>query len=99
MHADAAMRRAPGAVPHATPHGPQVLVNQPVTLALPGARAGDLVMIVRQPAQGGCVEAASGGGCWGILCGPATGLALSELILDGAAASVDITPFSPQRFA
>ena len=42
---------------------------------------------------------ASGGGCWGILCGPATGLALSELILDGAAASVDITPFSPQRFA
>lgn len=62
MHADAAMRRAPGAVPHATPHGPQVLVNQPVTLALPGARAGDLVMIVRQTAQGGCVEAASGGG-------------------------------------
>ena len=56
------MRRAPGAVPHATPHGPQVLVNQPVTLALPGARAGDLVMIVRQTAQGGCVEAASGGG-------------------------------------
>ena len=47
---------------HATPHGPQVLVNQPVTLALPGARAGDLVMIVRQTAQGGCVEAASGGG-------------------------------------
>ena len=42
---------------------------------------------------------ASGGGCWGILCGPATGLALSELILDGAATSVDITPFSPQRFA
>ena len=41
---------------------------------------------------------ASGGGCWGILCGPATGLALSELILDGAAASVDLTPFSPQRF-
>jgi len=42
---------------------------------------------------------ASGGGCWGILCGPATGLALSELLLDGAAASVDLTPFSPQRFA
>ena len=62
MHADATMSRARCAVPHATPHGPQVLVNQPVTLALPGARAGDLVMIVRQTAQGGCVEAASGGG-------------------------------------
>ena len=48
--------------PHATPLRPQVLVNEPVTLALPGARAGDLVMIVRQTAQGGCVEAASGGG-------------------------------------
>ena len=59
----AATRRARCAVsPHATPLRPQVLVNEPVTLALPGARAGDLVMIVRQTAQGGCVEAASGGG-------------------------------------
>ena len=41
---------------------------------------------------------ASGGGCWGILCGPATGLAMSELILDGAASAVDLVPFSPQRF-
>jgi sarcosine oxidase subunit beta len=30
---------------------------------------------------------------------PAVGLALSELILDGAARSVDISPFSPTRFA
>jgi sarcosine oxidase subunit beta len=30
---------------------------------------------------------------------PAVGLAMSELILDGAPASVDITPFEPQRFA
>ena len=42
---------------------------------------------------------ASGAGCWGILCGPATGLAMSELILDGGAASIDLTPFSPRRFA
>lgn len=30
---------------------------------------------------------------------PAVGLAISELILDGAARSVDITPFGPERFA
>ena len=41
---------------------------------------------------------ASGGGCWGILCGPATGLAMSELMLGGAATSVDLSPFSPARF-
>ena len=30
---------------------------------------------------------------------PAVGLAMSELILDGAASSVDISPFTPDRFA
>ena len=30
---------------------------------------------------------------------PAIGLAMSELILDGAARSVDIAPFAPGRFA
>ena len=40
---------------------------------------------------------ATGGGCWGILCGPATGLAMSELILDGEATSVDVRAFDPAR--
>jgi sarcosine oxidase subunit beta len=30
---------------------------------------------------------------------PAVGLAMAELILDGAATSVDIAPFAPSRFA
>jgi hypothetical protein len=33
----------------------------------------------------------------GILNGPATGLALAELIADGAVRSVDIAPFDPAR--
>ena len=40
---------------------------------------------------------ATGAGCWGILLGPATGLAMSELILDGQASCVDLTPFDPTR--
>ena len=41
---------------------------------------------------------ATGGGCWGILCGPAIGLGMAELIVDGMASSVDLQPFSPARF-
>jgi len=41
---------------------------------------------------------ATGHSCWGILNAPATGLGLSELILDGASSSVDLSPFSPARF-
>ena len=40
---------------------------------------------------------ATGGGCWGILMGPATGLAMSELLIDGKASSIDLAPFSPAR--
>ena len=35
----------------------------------------------------------------GFMQGPAIGACLSELILDGAAKTVDITPFRPSRFA
>mmetsp|Transcript_74537 Transcript_74537/g.132113 ORF Transcript_74537/g.132113 Transcript_74537/m.132113 type:complete len:486 (-) Transcript_74537:33-1490(-) len=42
---------------------------------------------------------ATGHGCWGILNSLASGLAMSELILDGSATSVDLAPFSPARFA
>jgi glycine/D-amino acid oxidase-like deaminating enzyme len=34
---------------------------------------------------------------WGILNAPATGEAMAELLLDGAAHSVDLSPFAPGR--
>jgi len=40
---------------------------------------------------------ATGHSCWGILLGPATGLCLSELIVDGKCSSVDLHDFDPQR--
>ena len=39
---------------------------------------------------------ATGHNVWGILNAPATGEALSELIVDGAAHTVDLMPFEPQ---
>jgi glycine/D-amino acid oxidase-like deaminating enzyme len=40
---------------------------------------------------------ATGHGPWGILNGPATGLIVAEMILDGQAHSIDAAPFSPLR--
>jgi glycine/D-amino acid oxidase-like deaminating enzyme len=40
---------------------------------------------------------ATGHGPWGMLNAPATGRALAERIVDGAAASVDLRPFDPAR--
>jgi glycine/D-amino acid oxidase-like deaminating enzyme len=40
---------------------------------------------------------ATGHSVWGMLNAPATGEAMSELILDGAAHHVDLTPFAPGR--
>jgi glycine/D-amino acid oxidase-like deaminating enzyme len=40
---------------------------------------------------------ATGHGPWGMLNAPATGLALAELIADGAASAVDLRPFDPAR--
>jgi glycine/D-amino acid oxidase-like deaminating enzyme len=40
---------------------------------------------------------ATGHSVWGMLNGPATGEAMAELILDGAASSVDIAAFDPGR--
>jgi glycine/D-amino acid oxidase-like deaminating enzyme len=40
---------------------------------------------------------ATGHGPWGMLNAPATGLALAELIVDGAASVVDLGPFDPAR--
>ena len=40
---------------------------------------------------------ATGHSCWGILNAPASGLAMSELIVDGQAHSVNLVPFDPKR--
>lgn len=40
---------------------------------------------------------ATGHSCWGILNAPATGLSMAELIVDGHAQSVDLSPYDPQR--
>jgi len=40
---------------------------------------------------------ATGHGPWGMLNAPATGLALAELITEGAAAALDLRPFDPAR--
>ena len=41
---------------------------------------------------------ATGHSVWGILNAPATGEAMAELIVDGAARTVDLAPFAPGRF-
>jgi glycine/D-amino acid oxidase-like deaminating enzyme len=40
---------------------------------------------------------ATGHSVWGMLNAPATGEAMAELILDGAARTVDLAPFDPSR--
>jgi glycine/D-amino acid oxidase-like deaminating enzyme len=55
-----------------------------------------LPLIGRVPGPAGAYVA-TGHGPWGILNAPATGLALAELITEGAAALVDLRPFDPAR--
>ena len=43
------------------------------------------------------VYVATGHNVWGILNAPATGEAMAEQIIDGAARSVDLTAFDPAR--
>ena len=42
---------------------------------------------------------ATGHSVWGMLNAPATGEAISELVLEGAARTVDLAPFAPSRMA
>src|SRR5207245_2851516 len=49
------------------------------------------------PAHALFVDSPTGHGPWGILNAPATGLALAELIADGAASLVDLRAFDPAR--
>jgi glycine/D-amino acid oxidase-like deaminating enzyme len=55
-----------------------------------------LPLIGRVPGLG-AAWVATGHGPWGMLNAPATGLALTEAIVDGAAAVVDLRPFDPAR--
>jgi glycine/D-amino acid oxidase-like deaminating enzyme len=55
-----------------------------------------LPLIGRVPQIGG-VYVATGHNVWGILNAPATAEALAELIADGVARSIDLTPFDPMR--
>jgi glycine/D-amino acid oxidase-like deaminating enzyme len=61
----------------------------------PIARDG-LPLIGRVPGVEGAYIA-TGHSVWGILNAPATGEALAELILDGAARTIDLAPFDPGR--
>ncbi|KAJ1665324.1 hypothetical protein IW140_001508 [Coemansia sp. RSA 1813] len=42
---------------------------------------------------------AAGHGCWGILNGPATGMAVSELLIDGECTTLDLSNFRLDRWA
>jgi glycine/D-amino acid oxidase-like deaminating enzyme len=53
-------------------------------------------LIGRVPGVAGAYVA-TGHGPWGMLNAPATGLAMAELIADGAASVVDLRPFDPAR--
>jgi glycine/D-amino acid oxidase-like deaminating enzyme len=53
-------------------------------------------LIGRVPGAAG-VYVATGHGPWGMLNAPGTGLALAELIVDGAPRSLDLRPFDPAR--
>src|SRR3989442_11147713 len=57
-----------------------------------------LPLIGRVPGVSGAYVA-TGHGPWGMLNAPATGLALAELITDGAASLVDLRAFDPARLA
>lgn len=39
-----------------------------------------------------------GHNCWGILWAPACGLAMAEVVADGVCSSLDLEPFSPDRY-
>ena len=77
-----------------------VLANAPVLASQACYRpvTGDgLPMIGAIPGAPGAYVA-TGHGVWGILNAPGTGEALAELVLDGAARTVDLAPFDPARF-
>jgi glycine/D-amino acid oxidase-like deaminating enzyme len=57
-----------------------------------------LPLIGRVPGVAGAYVA-TGHSVWGMLNAPATGEAMAQLILDGSASRVDLTPFAPERLS
>jgi glycine/D-amino acid oxidase-like deaminating enzyme len=60
--------------------------------------ADGLPLIGRVPGFEGAYVA-TGHSVWGILNAPATGEAIAELIVDGVARTIDLSPFEPSRLA
>jgi glycine/D-amino acid oxidase-like deaminating enzyme len=78
-----------------------VLANAPVLASQACYRpvtADGLPLIGAVPGARGAYVA-TGHSVWGILNAPATGEAMAELIVDGAASTVDLAPFAPARLA
>jgi glycine/D-amino acid oxidase-like deaminating enzyme len=65
---------------------------------LPPHDGGGLHLIGAVPGTKGAYVA-TGHSVWGIMNAPATGEAMAELMLDGAARSTDLSPFDPARLA
>jgi len=63
---------------------------------LPTTADGNAPALGRHPSVDGLILAA-GHSCWGILNAPATGLAVAELVVHGAARSVDLAALAPAR--
>jgi glycine/D-amino acid oxidase-like deaminating enzyme len=59
--------------------------------------ASDAIPVIGEVAAIGGLFVAGGHNCWGILQGPGTGYALSELIAERNCNSLDLTAFSPER--
>jgi glycine/D-amino acid oxidase-like deaminating enzyme len=57
-----------------------------------------LPVIGALPHQQNQVYVCTGHNCWGILWAPISGLAISELIVDGECSSIDLRPFQIDRF-
>ncbi len=68
------------------------------TACLRPLSADDVPIMGRAPGLEGAYVA-TGHGRKGILMSPAVGRAMAELIIDGAATSLNLTPFDPARFA
>jgi len=84
------LRDAAAAACHALGDGATVLAQQ--ACFLPVTRDG--LPVVGE--VGGGLFVAAGHGCWGILCGPITGQAIAELMVEGEARCLDLAPFAPR---
>jgi len=74
--------------------GAELGVEQACFLPIP---PGNCPIIGKVPGVEGAYVA-TGHSCWGILNSPATGAAMAELIVDGKATCIDLSPFDPKHF-